>query len=227
MSNIDKRKLFSKLGLYLYLKNIRIGWLYYTNCVAPISAKLLADASKAPVENVMERQKIIALQTCFNSRLETLSHLLTIAECHFADDIESLLHRRIITDMLPFGTQIAFTCNQPRNFALWCAGEPDDNLNPDVVSLNAARQHISSTQDLLASIEATDEKLSEIKRLELGQDLYLELPGFAYVDDFLMPNFYFHLTTAYDIMRMAGAPIGKRDFMLHLMPLLKRRDAND
>jgi len=71
----------------------------------------------------MEKQKIIALQNIFSSRLDTLSHLLEVAESHFAGDVESLFQRRIVPDMLPFGTQIAFTCNQPRNFALWCLGK--------------------------------------------------------------------------------------------------------
>lgn len=172
----------------------------------------------------MEKQKITALQNIFSSRLDTLSHLLEVGESHFANNEEILLHHRIAPDMLPFGTQIVFTCNQPRNFALWCMGELDNNLNPEVVSLNEARNHISATKQLLAGINVTDAKLSEIKRLELGQGLYIELPGLSYVDDFLMPNFYFHLTTAYDILRMAGAPIGKRDFMLHLVPFLKHQD---
>jgi uncharacterized protein len=171
----------------------------------------------------MATQKIIALQNIFSSRLDTLSHLLEVAESHFADDEESLLQCRIAPDMFPFGTQIAFTCNQPRNFALWCKGGPDSNLNPDVASLTEARGCISSTQELLASIDVTDTKLSEIKRLEVGQGLSIELFGLAYVDDFLMPNFYFHLATAYNILRMAGAPIGKRDFMMHLVPLLKHQ----
>ncbi|ELR99706.1 DUF1993 domain-containing protein [Gloeocapsa sp. PCC 73106] len=172
----------------------------------------------------MERQKITALQNIFSSRLDTLSHLLEIGESHFADNVETLLQRRIAPDMLPFGTQIAFTCNQPRNFALWCMGQLDNNLNPEVVSLTEARNHISSTKELIASINTTDSKLEEIKRLdEPGQGLYIELPGLSYVNDFLMPNFYFHLTTAYNILRMAGAPIGKRDFMLHLVPFLKHQ----
>lgn len=172
----------------------------------------------------MENQKIVVLQNIFSSRLDTLSHLLKVAESHFADDVESLLQRRIAPDMLPFGTQIAFTCNQPRNFALWCLGKSDSNLNQDVASLAQARSHISSTKELLASIDVTDTKLSDIKRIdELEQGLYLELSGLSYVDDFLMPNFYFHMTTAYDIMRMAGAPIGKRDFMMHLVPFVKHR----
>jgi uncharacterized protein len=169
----------------------------------------------------MERQKIATLQNIFSSRLDTLSHLLGVAENHFADDLESLLQRRIAPDMLPFGTQIAFTCNQPRNFALWCLGQSANDLNTEVASLGEAHSHILATKELLASINIADDKLSEIKRIDFGQGLYAELSGLSYVDDFLMPNFYFHLTTAYDILRMAEAPIGKRDFMMHLVPFVK------
>lgn len=171
----------------------------------------------------MENQKIVALQQIFSSRLDTLSHLLNIAESHFADDVESLWQCRIAPDMLPFGTQIAFTCNQPRNFALWCLGQSQNNLNPDVASLAEARAHISSTQELLKTIAVSDAQLSEIKRIDFEQGMYVELSGFSYVDDFLMPNFYFHMTTAYDILRMAGATIGKRDFMMHLVPFVKHQ----
>lgn len=169
----------------------------------------------------MENHKITALKTLFSSRLDTLSHLLGIAETHFSADLEALLQRRIAPDMLPFSTQIAFACNQPRNFALWCLGQPANNLNPEVASLSEARGHIAATQELLTTINAPDSKLSELHRVDLGPDLYLELVGFVYVDDFLLPNFYFHITTAYNILRMAGAPIGKQDFMMHLVPLLK------
>jgi uncharacterized protein len=171
----------------------------------------------------MNNHKIVKLQNIFSSRLDTLSHLLDIAESHFAEDAESLLQRRIAPDMFPFGTQIVFVCNQPRNFALWCLGQSANNLNPDVASLVEARGHISSTKELLASINVADSKLSELHRLDLGQGVYAELSGISYVDDFLMPNFYFHLTTAYNILRMAGLPIGKREFMMHLVPLLKQQ----
>ena len=170
----------------------------------------------------MERQKIATIQTIFSSRLDNLSHFLNIAEAHGAEEVESLLQRRIAPDMFPFGTQIVFTCNQPRNFALWCAEQPANNLQADVATLAEARDQIAATQALLAEIDAVDAKLEKITRIDLG-DLYLELSGQSYVDDFLMPNFYFHLTTAYDIIRMAGVPIGKRDFMKHLVPFIRHK----
>ena len=124
--------------------------------------------------------------------------------------------------MLPFGTQIAFTCNQPRNFALWCDGKPMDNLDPEVQSLAKAYEHIGDTKGLLSAINVEDEKLLEVTRVDLGQGLYFEVSGNDYVNDFLIPNFYFHMVTAYDILRMAGVPIGKRDYMMHLVPFLKQ-----
>ncbi|MEM9266756.1 MAG: DUF1993 domain-containing protein [Cyanobacteria bacterium P01_F01_bin.13] len=169
----------------------------------------------------MPSQTIDSIKTIFQSRLTTLEHLLQSAQTHFAES-ESFLQERIAADMLPFGTQIAFTCNQPRNFALWCDGKPMDNLNPEVISLAQAYEHIANTKELLAGIKVGDQKLSGVTRIDLSQDLYIEMSGSAYVNDFLMPNFYFHMVTAYDILRMAGVAIGKRDYMMHLVPHLKQ-----
>lgn len=127
-----------------------------------------------------------------------------------------------MTDMFPCGTQIAFTCNQPRNFALWCDGKSMDNLDPKVTSLVQAYEYIASTKGLLLAIQVEDAKLDEVTRIDLEQGFYVELSGSAYVNEFLMPNFYFHLVTAYDILRMAGVPIGKRDYMIHLAPFVRK-----
>jgi hypothetical protein len=167
----------------------------------------------------MQRQNIDLIQNLFQSRLATLEHLLKTAQTHFCDD-ESFLQQRIAADMFPFGTQIAFTCNQPRNFALWCDGKPADNLDPNVTSLAQAYEHIANTNELLSSIHIEDTKLDEMTRI-YDKSFYIELSGSAYVNEFLLPNFYFHLVTAYDILRMAGVPIGKRDYMMHLVPLIR------
>ncbi|NEQ50002.1 MAG: DUF1993 domain-containing protein [Leptolyngbya sp. SIO3F4] len=169
----------------------------------------------------MPSKTIDSIKTIFLNRLTTLEHLLKSAQTHFTES-ESFLQERIIADMLPFGTQIAFTCNQPRNFALWCDDKPMDNLDPEVQTLAQAYEHIENTKSLLSNINVEDEKLLEITRVDLGQGLYFEISGSAYVNDFLIPNFYFHMVTAYDILRMAGVPIGKRDYMMHLVPFLKQ-----
>ncbi len=169
----------------------------------------------------MPSPMIDSVKVIFQNRLTTLEHLLKSAQTHFSGS-ESFLQERIAADMLPFGTQIAFTCDQPHNFALWCDGQPMNHLDPEVSSLAHAYEHIANTKELLAGINAKDEKLNEVTRIDLGEGLYFEVSGSAYVNDFLIPNFYFHMVTAYDILRMAGVPIGKRDYMMHLVPLLKQ-----
>jgi uncharacterized protein len=172
----------------------------------------------------MSNQAINLIQNLFQSRLATLDHLLKSAQTHFGDD-ESFLQKRIAADMFPFGTQIAFTCNQPRNFARWCEGKSANNLDPDVTSLAQAYEYTENTKKLLLDINVEDEKLAEVTRIDLGKSLYVELTGNVYVNEFLIPNFYFHMVTAYDILRMAGVAIGKRDYMLHFMPLVKKDEA--
>lgn len=169
----------------------------------------------------MQTYSIDVIQTLFQSRLTTLEHLLKTAQTHFSDN-ESFLEKRIVEDMLPLGTQVVFTCNQPRNFARWCDGKPADNLDPKVTTLAQAYEQIANTKALLSAINAEDETLGTVTRIDLGQGLYAELSGSAYINDFLMPNFYFHMVTAYDILRMAGVPIGKRDYMMHLVPFVKQ-----
>jgi len=168
----------------------------------------------------MPGQNIDSIQKFFQSRLETLEHLLETGQSHFSD--ESWLQKRIVPDMFPLSTQIIFTCNQPYNFSLWCAGKAVENLDPEVKSLAQAHEHIVNTKKLLSEIEVEDEKLTEDIRLDLGEGLYLDLTGSAYINEFLIPNFYFHLVTAYDILRMAGVQIGKQDYMIHLMPFVRQ-----
>jgi uncharacterized protein len=161
------------------------------------------------------------IRTLFQSRLATLEHLLKSAQTHFCDD-DSFLQKRIAADMLPFGTQIVFTCNQPRNFALLCDGKAANNLDPDIASLAQAYEQIANTKELLFGLNVEDAKLAEVTRIDLGQGLYIKLSSIAYVNDFLIANFCFHMVTAYDILRMAGVPIGKQDYMMHLVPLVRK-----
>ncbi|MET0291784.1 MAG: DUF1993 domain-containing protein [Steroidobacteraceae bacterium] len=160
------------------------------------------------------------LKTLFRGRLETLEHLLTTAEEHFGD--QSYFAFRIAPDMLPFGAQIAFTCDQPYNFARWCEGLSSELNDPAITSIVAARECVSKAKAWVANVSADDSILLTDKRIDLGPELYVELPGRGYVEDFLLPNFYFHLATAYDILRMNGVPLGKGDYMKHLLPLVRQ-----
>lgn len=165
---------------------------------------------------------IVSTVERFASRLSTLEHLLTTGASHFQADEESCLGRRLSHDMHPLGTQVAFTCNQPHNFCRWTQGASADDLDPQVVSMEQALKYIAQTNAELKAVDADDSLLSSQHRLELGQGLFAELTGDQYLNDFLLPNFYFHLVTVYGILRMSGVSLGKSDYMLHLIPQVQQ-----
>jgi hypothetical protein len=60
------------------------------------------------------------------------------------------------------------------------------------------------------------EKFADAERRPIVHELRtqtVKMPGFQYLQQFALPNFYFHVTTAYGILRQAGVPIGKLDFL--------------
>ncbi len=158
----------------------------------------------------------------FRSRLATLEHVLKAGALHFPESECVFLNKRLTPDMHNLGAQVAFTCNQPRNFSLWLSRAPTCDLDPNVESLDTAFRYIQETRNLLDTVSVDDEALDTQKRLELGANLYADLTGHQYLHEFLMPNFYFHLVTAYAILRMSGVQVGKRDYMLHLIPYLQQ-----
>ena len=168
----------------------------------------------------MTNKEISQIQSLFTARLDALDHILSVGEQHFTD-MDAMMTERLAPDMLPFGDQIRIACNQPRGFSQWCAGRPIENIEGAIDSLALARSHISDTKGMIASISVDDSKLDEIKRIGLGPGRYCELPARQYINDFLLPNLYFHITTAYAILRHLGAPLGKPDFMIFLEPHIR------
>ena len=163
----------------------------------------------------MFNPRIQRLQQLCVSRLDTLSHILQVGQAHLPD--RDLIDERLAPDMLPLGAQVAFACNQPRGFSQWCAGLPIENIDPAAVaSLEDAHALIADTRARVLAISASDARLDEIKRIGMGKARYCELPGDQYVSEYLLPNLYFHITTAYAILRMLGAPVGKSDYMRYL-----------
>ena len=169
----------------------------------------------------MQNQRINEIKRVFGTRLDVLEHLISIGEKHFGN-ADAFLDKRLVEDMLPFNAQVAFACNAPRGFSQWCAGEAIENLKPDSLGTIAdVRVAIAQTRALVAGIAADDAKLDETKRVGLGPGRYCELPGHQYIADYVVPNLYFHVTTAYAILRMLGAPVGKADYLGFLGPLVK------
>ena len=150
-------------------------------------------------------------------RLNGLLGCLKKAQALYADkkyDETSLINQRLFPDMFAFVKQVQAATDHARNSGARLAG-----MEPPVVDANE-----KSIADLIARVEKTVAFLGTIKPEQIdgsedktisfqmrGNDVSYK--GLDFLLNSNMPNFYFHMTTAYNILRTNGVEIGKRDFM--------------
>lgn len=162
----------------------------------------------------------------FSSRLQTLCRLLTLAETQWREKgwhVEMLRGVRL-ADMYPLTHQVVFTCNQPNDFITWCVGGEGPKADPAAMTFLHLKPYVETTLDRIRSEapRVTDGLLDRDKRIDLANGMFLVLTGLEYVNDWLLPNFYFHLVTAYNLLRGEGVVIGKADYMAHLQDRVQR-----
>ena len=128
-------------------------------------------------------------------------------------DPNLLLQLRLAPDMFPFARQI----QQATNHALApgrIAGGELPNFTDTGASIAELKQRIATTVDFLKGLQPSqiDGKEDTIVIVQLGPNTR-EFRAQVLLYHHAMPNFYFHTTTAYDILRHYGVELGKRDFM--------------
>ena len=166
----------------------------------------------------------------YRTRLMMLQGLLGRAEAELLPEDpkkEPLLAARIAPDMLPFPNQIWFTCRQAELLLGKLNGVPVREFDVEKADFAGLKAVVADT---IAHIEAQ----ADTKESFASAETSIEIPGFPtlkmsghdYIDEWLTPNFYFHLVTAYDILRAEGLAIGKADYMSHLRPRLAAAMAN-
>jgi len=149
--------------------------------------------------------------------LESVSRLIGKAETFCAErglPPEGLIGARLAEDMLPFGYQIkSVTVHSIGAIEGVRKGVFVPDMSPWPDSFAGLRDRLAET---VAALEAVDP--DEVERF-IGRDMRFQFGDHViefHAEDFLLsfsqPNFYFHATTAYDILRMKGVAIGKRDF---------------
>lgn len=129
-------------------------------------------------------------------------------------DETTLLNYRFYPDMFNFTRQVQLATDHAKGCTALLAGVEAPKFEDNEKSLADLLQRIEKTNAWLSSIKAgqidgTEEKSVTVKR-PTGE---VQMKGLELVLHRSMPNFMFHCTTAYDIMRHNGVEIGKRDFM--------------
>jgi len=149
--------------------------------------------------------------------LGALKKLIDKAEAHCAArkiDPEAFLRMRLFPDMFPFTKQVQLASDFAKGTAARLSGVANPPMPDTEASFAELRERLQKTLDFLASVprEAFDGAAArEIVFRTRGQDV--TAPGRVYAGTIGLPQFYFHMTTAYNLLRHGGVEIGKADFL--------------
>jgi hypothetical protein len=153
----------------------------------------------------------------FLQMLTSLAAILGKAEVHAAErkiDPAVLLAYRLAPDMFPLIRQIRIAADFAKSCSARLAGAEIPSYADNETTFAELKERIARTVQFVRGFRPEDIDGSEEREIALtvgGQPV--QFRGQQYLVNFVLPNFYFHATTAYDILRHCGVPIGKRDFM--------------
>jgi hypothetical protein len=153
----------------------------------------------------------------FIRMLQNLSGIVEKGAAHAeARKIEpaALINFRLYPDMLPFSKQIQIATDMAKGCAARLAGQEPVKFDDHEASFPDLLARIAKTIDYLKTLRPEQIDGSEEKSITLQMRTGpLSFTGMKYLLDFAHPNFYFHVTTAHDILRHCGVEVGKWDFL--------------
>ena len=154
----------------------------------------------------------------FDIGLNALAAILDKAQAHAEAkrlDPAVLLNMRLFPDMFPLTRQVQITCDLADNAGARLSGiEPPKHADEEK-TIAELKERIARSIALVKSLDAAkiDAAADRDITFPLGPQNKGHMRGADYLNHFALPNFYFHLTTAYAILRHCGVELGKRDFL--------------
>jgi hypothetical protein len=157
----------------------------------------------------------------YTNMLGTLDHVVTKAEGHAKG--EALLKARLAEDMLPLATQLRFVSNMPGEALARLTGLDVTSSDTDPASFAEARERIAAARALIAASDpATWPAAAAAVEFTLPNGMSFAMQAHEYCRDWAIPQLYFHMTTAYAILRAEGLALGKADFVGYMMKYMKQ-----
>lgn len=153
----------------------------------------------------------------FINILNNLSAILDKAQAHAEArkiDPLALTGFRLYPDMLPMTRQVQIACDAAKGVIARLAGVEVPRHEDTEQTFAELKARIAKTVEFIGTIGPQQIDGTEDKEIVLkigGQDM--KFSGMQYLLGFAHPNFYFHVTTAYNILRHNGVEIGKRDYI--------------
>lgn len=154
----------------------------------------------------------------FAKMLGNMLNWLEAAKAHaetkkFSADVYLTL--RLAPDMLPFTKQIQIASDAAKGCVARLAGQEIPKYEDNEATLDELAERIRKTRDYVLSLPADAIDGSEGREVSIprrsGEPLKFD--GSTYLRHFALPNFYFHTTTTYALLRHAGVPLGKSDYL--------------
>lgn len=153
----------------------------------------------------------------FTERLKALALVLTKAEANAVErkiDPQAFLNARLAPDMYQLTRQVQVATDHAKGAPSRLASREVPRYEDNEATFDELHQRIAKTLDYLATFKPEEFEGAETRTITMklgGRDV--ETSGLAYLLNMAMPNFYFHITTAYDILRHNGVPLSKRNFL--------------
>jgi hypothetical protein len=154
----------------------------------------------------------------FEINLNALSGVLDKAEA-FATakkvDPAVLLHSRLAPDMFDLVRQVQVATDGARRGSARLAGTEAPKVEDNETTIAQLKERIAKTVAFLKTLDrkAIDASAEREITFPLGPEKKGHMKGDDYLNHFMLPNFYFHCTAAYTILRHLGVDVGKRDFL--------------
>ena len=151
--------------------------------------------------------------------LASLDHILDLGQAHAAArkiDPLVLTGDRLAPDMFPLRRQVQIACDAVKNGLARIAGVEAPKFEDSETGFEELRERIRKTLAFVETVPAARLDGTEDKPITfpVGKDATRTMAGFDYLTGWMLPNLFFHVTTAYNILRHNGVEVGKGDYLL-------------
>lgn len=152
----------------------------------------------------------------FTKMLHNLNLIIAKAEQNATErkfEMDVLLNSRLAPDQFNFIRQVQIATDTAKLFAARLSGKDAPVWEDTEKSLPEIKARIEKTIQYLNTFKAEDFKGAEERHITQPRWEGKYITGFEYATQHAIPNMYFHITTAYSILRSNGVPVGKKDYL--------------
>ena len=162
-------------------------------------------------------QNIFDTISRMKTMLQNLSGILEKAATHTKKykyvDMSQVLQFRLVLDQLPLVNQIQFACDTAKFLGSRLSGKEAPKFEDHEKTYEEIQARIKNTVTYLETLKESDFKEWKSRKASFGWNPGKHLEAKDYFYGHAVPNFYFHVTTAYAILRANGVELGKADYL--------------